>query len=97
MSAEDMRLCKRWPDCNADIGDDGTCPVCGDKLDGPAPRPWTPERRERVGRAAWEARRAWALKQSRRVLKTWGQLSEAQRESLRCQGEAAVRADEGER
>ena len=59
------------------------------------PRPWTPERREKDGRAARDAHEAWAAQaQQGWTPRPWAGLTEEQREGYRMQGEAAVRADE---
>lgn len=53
--------------------------------------PWTPERRERVGRAVYEAQPPLVSRCA------WESAPDEMREEYRVLGEAAVRADEGAR
>ena len=58
-------------------------------------RPWTPERRERVGRAVHAKHRAGAqADDAEYVPSVWDRLSQRNRDCYCDQGEAAVRADE---
>jgi len=81
--------CNNWW-CSKDREHGGSCGT------DPIKQAWSPERRERVGRAAYVAHVAWVDGCGDTIWRPvlWEALSECRREGFRQQGEAAARADE---